>query len=154
MSIAKSLPVVIVSMSLTTAACSTRPTAEVDAAHVAVSTATSGAGTYAAESVQAAQSARDALDAELRAQDQKVFKSYDRARELAAVAKAAGEKAIADAAMAREAAEAKAAKARADATAAAAARAKAKAEALRVSREIKTPTKVKDVRPVYPAIAQ
>jgi protein TonB len=154
MSLTKSLPVVIVSISLATVGCSPRPTAEVDAAHAAVSSATAGAGTYAADAVKAAQSARDALDAELHAQDQKFFKSYDRARELAAAATAAGEKAAADAAAARSAAAARAEKARADATAAAAARVKARAEAVRVSRAIKTPTKVKDVRPVYPAIAQ
>jgi TonB family protein len=154
MSITKSLPILIVGISLATAACATRPTAEVDAANAAVASATAGAGTFAADSVQAAQAAKGALDAELRVQDQKFLKSYDRTRELAAAAKAAGEKASADAAAAREAAEAKAAKARADAAAAAAARAKARTEAVRIGREMKTPTKIKDVRPIYPAIAQ
>jgi TonB family protein len=154
MSITKSFPIVIVSMSIATAACGTRPTAEVDAAHAAVSSATAGAGKSAADSVKAAEAAQAALDAELQAQDQKFFKSYDRTRELAAAAKAAGDKAAADVAAEREAAATKAAaKARADA-AAAAARAKAKAEAVRVGPQIKTPTKIKDVRPVYPAIAQ
>lgn len=155
MGITKSLSIVIVGISLATAACATRPTAEVDAANAAVASATAGAGTFAADSVQAARAAKDALDAELRVQDQKKFlKSYDRTRELAAAAKAAGEKAAADAAAAREAVEAKAAQARADAATAAAARAKTRAEAVRIRRQMKTPTKIKDVRPVYPAIAQ
>ena len=154
MSITKSFPIVIVSISIATAACGTRPTAEVDAAHAAVSSATASAGTSAADSVKAAQAAQTALDAELQVQDQKFFKSYDRTRELAVAAKAAGDKAAADVAAEREAVATRAAaKARAD-TAAAAARAKAKAEAVRVGAQIKTPTKVKDVRPVYPAIAQ
>ena len=154
MSIKKSFPLVIVSISIATSGCGTRPTAEVDAAHAAVSSATAGAGTYATDSVKAAQAAQAALDAELQAQDQKFFKSYDRTRELAAAAKASGDKAAADVGAEREAAAAKvAAKAKADA-AAAAARAKAKAEAVRVTPQIKTPTKIKDVRPVYPAIAQ
>ncbi len=154
MGITKSLSIVIVGISLATAACATRPTAEVDDANATVASATAGAGTFAADSVQAAKDAKDALDAELRVQDQKFLKSYDRTRELAAAAKAAGEKAAADAAAAREAVEAKAAQARADAATAAAARAKTRAEAVRSRRQMKTPTKIKDVRPVYPAIAQ
>jgi TonB family protein len=125
----------------------------VDAARAAVEKATVEAGTYAPDSVQAAQAARQSLEAEMQVQERKFLKSYDRARELAAAATAAAAKATADAAAAKELAEAKAAKARA-AAAAAAVRAKARADAVRVGREIKTPTKVKDVRPVYPAIAQ
>jgi len=47
--------------------------------------------------LKAAQDARAALDAELMAQEGKWFKSYDKTRELAAAAKAAGDKASADA---------------------------------------------------------
>jgi TonB family protein len=77
-------------------------------------------------------------------------KSYDKTKELAVAAKAAGDKAAADAVAAKEKADAVAAKRKADA----AARAKAKTAALRVGGQIKPPTKIKDVKPVYPAIAQ
>ena len=60
---------------------------------------------------------------------------------------------MADASAAKGIADAKAAKER-EAAAAAAARAKARAAAVRVGPQIKMPTKIKDVRPVYPAIAQ
>ena len=54
-------------------------------------------------SLKAAQDARAALDAELAAQEAKWFKSYDRTRELAVAAKAAGDKAAADALAAKTA---------------------------------------------------
>ena len=59
--------------------------------------------------MKAAEDAQSALDAELKAQDGKWFKSYDKAKELALAAKAAGDKAAADAAAGKE-------KAKADAT--------------------------------------
>jgi TonB family protein len=65
-------------------------------------------------------------------------------------AKAAGDKAAADAVAAKAAADAVAAKAKADA----AARAKARIAPVRVGGRVKAPTKIKDVKPVYPAIAQ
>ena len=111
---------------------------------------TDRAGQYAAESLKAAQDARAALDAELKAQEGKWFKSYDKAKELAVAAKAAGDKASAEAIAAKEQADAVAAKAKADA----AAREKAKAAAVRVGGKIKPPTKIKDVKPVYPAMAK
>ena len=49
------------------------------------------AGQCAAESLKAAQDTRAALDAELKTQEGKWFKSYDKTRELAAAAKAAGD---------------------------------------------------------------
>ena len=111
---------------------------------------TDRAGQYAAESLKAAQDARAALDAELKAQEGKWFKSYDKTKELAVAAKAAGDKAAADAVAGKEKADAVAAKAKADA----AARAKAKVAPVRVGGRIKPPNKIKDVKPVYPAIAQ
>src|SRR4030095_10939001 len=75
---------------------------------------------------------------------------YDKAKELAVAAKAAGDKAAADAVVAKERAEAIAAKEKADA----AAKAKAKTAAVRIGGQIKPPTKIKDVQPVYPAIAK
>ena len=108
------------------------------------------AGQYAAGSLKVAQDARAALDAELKAQEGKWFKSYDKTKELAVAAKAAGDKAAADAVAGKEKAEAVAAKEKADA----AARAKARVAPLRIGGKIHAPTKIKDVKPVYPAIAQ
>ena len=138
-------------LALTVTGCAAPPAAEVDAAKAAVDTAvTGGADQYAADALKAAQDARAALDAELAAQDAKWFKSYDRTRELAVAAKAAGDKAAADALAARQQADAAAAKE----IAAAAAREKAKASAIRVGGKIKAPIKMNDVAPVYPAIAR
>jgi TonB family protein len=145
----------LVSLTLAAAGCGTPPSEDVDAARASVNRAnTEGASKYAAESLKAAQSAQAELDAELKAQEGKMIKSYDRARELAVAAKAAGDKAVAEAAAGRERAEAAAAKVKA----AAAARAKARAAAVRVGPgaggNVRPPIKIKDVRPVYPAIAQ
>jgi TonB family protein len=132
--------------------CASPPNADVDAAKAALDrAATDRAGQYAAESLKAAQDARAALDAELKAQEGKWFKSYDKTKELAVAAKAAGDKAAADAVAGKEKADAVAAKKKADA---AAARAKAEVAPLRIGGQIKAPVKIKDVKPVYPAIAQ
>jgi TonB family protein len=140
-------------LALVAAGCASPPNTDVDAAKAAVDKAsTQGADRFAPESLKSAQDARAALDAELKAQDEKWVKSYDKARELAVAAKNAGEKASADAVAGKEKADAVAAKARANA---AAAKAKAvSAPPLRVGGQIKPPTKIKDVKPVYPAIAQ
>jgi len=126
------------------------PTAEVDSAKAAVDkAASSGAGQYAADSLKAAEDARAALDAELKAQDSKWMKSYDKTKELATAVTAAGNRAAADALAGKEKADALAAKQRAEA-----ARAKAKAAAVKVGGLVKSPTKIKDVTPVYPQIAK
>ena len=139
------LRAITLGLAITVAGCASPPNADVDAAKAALDRAnTDRAGQYAAESLKAAQDAGAALDAELRAQDGKWFKSYDKTRELAVAAKAAGDKAAADAVAAKENADAAAAKAKA----------KAKVAPVRVGGRIQTPTKVKDVKPVYPAIAQ
>lgn len=132
------------------AGCASPPTEDLNAAKAAVDKAAESAGQYAAESVKAAQNAQAALEAELKAQEGKLFKSYDRARELAGEARAAGDRAVAEAAAAKEKAEAIAAKAKA----AAAARAKLAASAVKVGGRVRPPTKIKDVPPVYPAIAR
>ena len=138
-------------LAITVTACASPPNADVDAAKAALDRAASeGAGQYAPESLKAAQDAQAAVDAELKAQEGKWFKSYDKTKELAVATKAAGDKAAADAVAGREKADAIAAKATADA----AARAKAKAAAVRIGGQIKPPTKIKDVQPVYPAIAR
>jgi TonB family protein len=135
--------------------CSAPPTADVDAAKAAVDQAqTDRADQYAPESLRVAQDAWSALDAERTAQEGKWVKSYDRTRELAIVAKAAGDKAAADAVAGKATAEAAEVKAKAVA-AAAAARAKARlVPPRRVGGQIRPPQKIKDVTPVYPAIAR
>ncbi len=131
--------------------CAAPPDADVASARAAVDKAAADrAGQYAAESQRAAEEARTALDAELKAQDVKWFKSYDKTRELAASAKAAGDKAAAEAVAGRETADAAVAKANADA----AARAKVRLAAVRPGGRLMPPKKIKDVPPVYPALAR
>ena len=139
-------------LAITVTGCASPPNADVDAAKAALDrAATDRAGQYAAESLKAAQDARAALDAELKAQEGKWFKSYDKTKELAVAAKAAGDKAAAVAVAGKAKADAVAAKKKADA---AAAKAKAQMAPLRIGGQIKAPNKIKDVKPVYPAIAQ
>lgn len=137
-------------LALTTAACGTRPTAEIDSARESLDRAASTAGQYAAESLKTAQDAAAAMDAELAVQEAKWFKSYDRAKTLAVDARVAGEKAVADGIASRERAEAAAAKAKV----AAEARAKLMTTAVRVGGAIRNPVKVKDVVPEYPPVAK
>ncbi len=138
-------------LAITVAGCSSPPKADVEAAQAALDKATAEhADQYAADSLKAAQDARAALDAELKVQESKWIKSYDKAKELAAGAKAAGDKAAADAVAGREKAEAAMAREKAEAVA----RAKAVSAAVRVGGKIRAPTKIKDVKPEYPAIAQ
>jgi TonB family protein len=146
-----SLPIAL-GLAITLTGCGSPPNPDVDAARAAIDRAAADrASQYAAESLKIAQDARAALDAELKAQEGKWFKSYDKTKELAVAAKAAGDKAAADAVAGKEKAEAVAAKVKADA----AARAKARVVApLRIGGKIHAPRKIKDVQPVYPAIAQ
>lgn len=105
----KTFVVLALGIALTVAGCASPPKADVDAAKAALEQATAaGAGEYATASLQAVQDAQAALDAELKAQEGKWFASYDKAKELAAAAKAAGEKAVADAAAGKEQAKAEA----------------------------------------------
>jgi len=139
-------------LALVATGCASPPNADVDAAKVAIDKAANqGANRYAAESLKSAHDAQAALDAELKAQDGKWVKSYDKARELAVAAKNAGDKAAADAVAGKEKADAIAAKAKADA---AAAKARAAIAPVRIGGQIKPPIKIKDVKPVYPAIAR
>jgi hypothetical protein len=113
------LMLLVLGLSVTLVACATPPTADIDAAKIAISGAeAAGAGEYAADSLKAAQDAQAALDAELKAQEGNWMKSYDKAKELIAAAKAAGEKATTDAAAGKEKAKADATQAIADAKAA------------------------------------
>jgi TonB family protein len=147
------LSVILLVLTFATA-CETRPTAEIDAAKAALDNASATAAQYAPESLKAAQDTNAALDGELAAQDAKWIRSYDRARELAASARLASEKAIADATAGKARAEAAAAAAAAKVKAATATRAKRATTAVRVGGAIRNPTKTKNVLPVYPAIAK
>ena len=105
-------------------------------------------GRVSAESLKAAREAEAAVDVELKAQEDKWFKSYDKTRELAVAAKAAGDKAAADAVAGKAAAKRPRPKRKPMPP-----RPGRKA-AVRVGGRIKPPTKIRDVKPVYPAIAQ
>jgi TonB family protein len=144
--------VISLALAIAAAGCASRPDAEADAAKAAVDKAVSqDAARYASASLQSAQDARAALDAELKAQDGKWVKSYDKARELAVAAKAAADKAMSDAVEGKELAEA-ASRKRVNT---AAPRTAAKVTApLRIGGQIKPPTRIKEVKPIYPAIAQ
>ena len=77
--------------------CSDPPREEVDAARKALEEARSaGAEQYAPESYRAAEQAVQDLDAELKAQEDKFFKSYGTAEEKAKAARQAADKARAD----------------------------------------------------------
>jgi TonB family protein len=135
-------------LAITVTGCGSPPNADVDAAKAALDRANAErAGQHAAASLKAAQDARAELDVELKAQEGKWFKSYDKTKELAVAAKAAGDKAAADAVAGKEKADAVAAREKADA-------AKAKMAPLRIGGQIRAPKKIKDVKPVYPAIAR
>ncbi len=144
----------IVLVLVVTTACGRRPTGAIDAARTARDNVPAAAAQLAPESVKAAQDAQAALDAELAAQDAKWMKSYDRTRELAVAARAASEKATADAMAAKGKADAAAAAAAAKEKSAAETRAKLAKTAVRVGGAIPSPKKIKDVAPVYPAIAK
>ena len=131
--------------------CGAPPTAEADAARQSMASASSaGADKYAAASLKEAQTAQAALDAELKVQEEKFIKSYDRARELAVAAKTAADKAATEARSESERVAADEAK---KATAAAARRERI-AKAIRVGGNVRPPIRIKEVAPVYPAIAQ
>jgi TonB family protein len=143
--------VIALGLAITVTGCASPPTPEVDAAKTSVDrAATDRAGQYAPESLKAAQDAQAALDAELKAQQGKWIKSYDKTKDLAVAAKAAGDKAAADAVAGKEKADAAAAKEKANA----AARAKARVAPMRVGGNIRAPIKIKNAEPVYPAIAK
>lgn len=142
--------VVIPIFTVMLAACAGPPTEEINAANQSMANASSAnAEKYAGASYQDAQAAQAALDAELKAQEARWVKSYDRAGELAGAAKAAADKAASEAASARERAELAATKEKEIADA----RRARLAKAVRITSQ-RPPIKVKDVAPVYPAIAQ
>ena len=84
--------------------CAKPPQEAIDAAKAAVESAKSaGAADYASDQLQRAQTALADLESELKVQEDKFFKSYTKANELAAAAKAAGEEAASAAATGKEA---------------------------------------------------
>jgi len=113
------LMMLVLGLAVTLVACATPPKADIDAAKTAISdAAAAGAAEYATDSLKAAQDAQAALDAELKAQEGTWMKSFDKAKELATSAKAAGEKATTDATAGKEKAKADATQGIADAKAA------------------------------------
>jgi TonB family protein len=147
----RSFVVVLPMLIFILAGCGAPPTAEADAARQSLASASSaGADKYAAASLKEAQTAQAALDAELKAQEGKLLKSYDRARELAVAAKTAADKAATDAKSERERVDADVARK----AKAAAARRERLAKAIRVGGQIRPPIRTKEVAPIYPAIAQ
>jgi hypothetical protein len=82
----------------TAVGCSKPPQQDIDAVNSSLEAArTAGAQDYAPDSLQAAEQAKQELDNELAAQNDKFFKSYTKSKELAANAKTAAEKAATDA---------------------------------------------------------
>lgn len=93
-------------MALALTACAKPPQQDIDAAKAAVAAAKDAeAATYAADSLAAAEGAWSQVEAELKVQEDKFFKSYKKTAELVAAAKAAAEKAQADAVAGKEAAK-------------------------------------------------
>ncbi len=85
--------------------CAKPPQEDMNAAKAAIEAAqTAGAGDYAPDSLKAAEDSQASLDAELKTQEGKfaLFRSYTKAKELAAATKAAGEKAAEDAKVRKE----------------------------------------------------
>jgi TonB family protein len=151
MRVRSGIVILVLGLAVAAVGCGAPPTADIEAAKTAATNAiAAGARDYAVVSLKAAEEAQAALDAELKLQEGKWFKSYDKAKELATAAKAAADKAAAEAVAGKEKAEAAEAKEKAEAEA----REKAASAAVRVGGKIKPPTKTKDVKPVYPAAAK
>jgi TonB family protein len=143
--------IAILSVTVLASACSAPPQPEIDAATAAIERARGNqAPKYAGTAMRQAEESKAELDNELKAQEQKWVKSYDRARELASNTTAAAERAATEATTAREAE----AKKEAAAKAAAARREATRAAAVRVGMGVQPPVKIKDVMPVYPATAK
>lgn len=106
-------------MALALTGCAKVPQEAIDSSQAAMETAKSAdAATYAPESLAKAEASMQQAQAELTAQGEKMFKSYDRAGELLVQAKTDAEQAAADAASGKETAKLAAADAIAGATAA------------------------------------
>lgn len=85
--------------------CAKPPQEDLNAAKAAIEAAqAAGAGDYAPDSLKAAEDSQQSLDAELKTQEGKfaLFRSYTKAKELAAATKTAGDKAAEDAKVRKE----------------------------------------------------
>jgi major membrane immunogen (membrane-anchored lipoprotein) len=83
---------VTVALAATLTACGKQPTAEMDAARVAIDAAVAeGAEKFTASDLQAVKAQMDAALAEVKTQDGKIFKSYKKAQEALAKVKADAE---------------------------------------------------------------
>ena len=133
------------------AACSTPPGPDIELARTAFEQARSAdAARYAPESMQSAQTAWSQLQSELDAQSGRWMKQYDQTRVLATQAKATADKAKDEAQIAR----ARVDSAELERKKVAAERSRIRASAVRVSGPVKPPHKIRDVAPLYPAIAR
>lgn len=138
----------IASVAALTWGCNQAPRPEIDAANTAIERARgSQAPRYAGDAMREAEQAKAALDSELEAQSQAWVKSYDRARELALETKAAAERASAEAIAARDDKDRSNAARRTAAT-------RRPADTRKAEADVQPPVKIKDVAPVYPAIAR
>jgi len=140
--------------------CTKPPEADVARARAALESAKSaGAEQHAPESLRAAEEAQAALDTEIHQQGARWFKSYDRTKSLAEAAAAAGNDAAARASAAKERHAAsekqeKTSASRARVTAPAAASAPISGTGNQFAGKVEPPVKIKDVKPVYPAVAK
>jgi TonB family protein len=138
----------LASVAAITWGCSQPPQPEIDAANTALERARGiQAGYYASGSMSDAEQSKAALDSEMQAQSEAWVKSYDRARDLALETKTAAERASVEATTARDEADRKS-----EARKVAAEKRAAASRA--ASAEVEPPVKIKDVAPVYPAIAK
>ena len=138
-------------MSIVVAGCAKSPDANIDAARAAIEDArSSDAAKYAPDAMQSAQDSWDQLQHELDVQSTRWVKHYERAQALADEARASAESAKNGAAAARTRIDAE----EQQRQRVAAERARIRAAAVRVAAPMRAPKKIKDVAPVYPAIAR
>jgi TonB family protein len=132
-----------------TAACGTRPEAEIEAADAALNDARSAEATqFATDAMREAEASRKALDDELATQERAWFPSYTTARDMANNARADAVKAASEARTAKVKVEADRAAARL------AARRATAVTTVKAMARATEPVKLTDVMPEYPEIAR
>lgn len=138
-------------MSIAVAGCTKPPDGNIEAARAALEDARgSDAARYAPDAMQSAQNSWDQLQHELDVQSTRWVKHYERADALANDTRTSAESAKANAAAARTRLDAE----QLQRQRATAERARIRASAVRVAGPVRAPKKIKDVKPVYPAIAR
>lgn len=136
---------------LIVAACATPPAADIDSARTALEQARSADATkYVPEAMQTAQTAWSQLQHELDTQSAVWVKHYDQAKILATQAKMTADKARDDAQIARARIDSQ----ELEKKRVAAERSRVRASAVKVAGPVRPPHKIKDVAPVYPALAR